>query len=103
MWAGVKGEFADPTTLLATGLVVRNGAEMPRGSPRAALQGGVTVVGVREGGRGWRAGLQEGDEVVRVHGKEVRSAEEVVAVVNIVPGPLEVVVRRFDQQLLLQL
>ena len=96
------GLVHDPTTLLSSGLVLRDHSEVPRGSPRSMLQG-TWVAQVQRGGRGERAGLREGDEVVRVHGREVRSAEEVVGVVNMIPGRLEVQVRRDGQLIALTL
>ena len=85
--------FSDPTTLLATGLILRNASELPRGSPRHLLAG-VTIAAVQPASRAAQSGLQEDDELLRVHGREVRSAEEAVSVVNLVPGPLDVIVRR---------
>ena len=85
--------WSDPTSLVSSGLQLRDTVNLPRGSPRTLSQGCV-VYSVEQDSRAWKAGVQCGDSIVSVEGREVRNEEECVKLVNRVCGSVQLLVRR---------
>ena len=86
-------DWSDPTSLDSAGLILRDTVLLPRGSPRF-MYAGCAVYEVREGSRAWLSGVRSGDSIVSVEGREVRSEEECVRLVNRVCGTVQLAVRR---------
>ena len=89
-----------PTTAFAQELIVGGQAVGIRIRTEGVLVSGVAQVETEEGGSSpaAEAGLQEGDCVLRVDGKEVHSAAELIGAVGSAGGdPVELTVRRGER------